>query len=142
MSGTVHRSPDWWSFARGSAIGPGHGRSGFCLEFQPDPPSPGAGPAHQPLGPDQPALLTPEGTHLRHDAVPLGLLQPLFMTLLSQHFLQIHVNPSVLDPVVALAGHRSGRRSCVGIWADRPNPRLGARPRPWPARGWHPLTPL
>jgi hypothetical protein len=74
--------------------------------------------------------------------VPLGLLQPFFMTLLSQEFLQIHVNPSVLDAVVVLAGHRSGRRSCVGIQADRPNPRLAARPRPWPARGWHPFTPL
>ena len=34
------------------------GRSDFCLKFQPDPQGPGVGPAHLPLGPDQPALFT------------------------------------------------------------------------------------
>jgi len=36
--------------------------------------------------------------------------------------MHIHVNPSVLDPVVVLAGHQSGRRSCGGNPCRSPNP--------------------
>ena len=56
---------------------------------------------------------------MRHDAVPLGLLQPFFVTLPSEDFLQIHFNPSVLDLVLVLAGHRSADVVAVGTQADR-----------------------
>ena len=65
------------------------------------------------------------------------------MPLLSKDFLQIHVNLSVLDPIVVVAAHRSGRREL------RRGPGLTARtPGGLPGHGLglpeggHPRTPL
>jgi hypothetical protein len=89
---------------------PGHGRSGFCLEFLPEPGGLDTGLAHLPLGPFQPAPRPLQGPNLGHHTVRLRSFQHFFVHLPGYCRLHIH-GESIRSHIVKWdpAGFRPGR---------------------------------